>query len=148
MFYSAKAYVNSRGKGKVHVLSHDLKRFLRESKTTNGLLHVVSMHATVAICLLENESELQQELFKKTYLQYKNIENLSVLPRRSRTGDDCYHMMAAEYGLSLTLPVVQSNLAISPFHDVVAFDFEPSEGRREFQVTILGDNPPPAPQGR
>jgi hypothetical protein len=38
---------------------------------------------------------------------------------------------------------------MSPFQDIIAFDFEAAPGRREFLISILGDaEPAPAAQAR
>lgn len=140
MFYTTRAYVNSQGKGKVHNLNHDIKRALMDAKATQGLLNIVSIQATVGLKLIESDIKIQEDYFKRVYSKYKDLP-MDKTNRRSYTGPAPFHYMAADLNLSLTLPIAQGRLASSAFHDIIAFDFEPGAGRREFIISVLADNP-------
>lgn len=139
MAYSSKAYLNATGSGQVLNLTHDVKRVLADSQLKSGLVNIVSMLGTTAIRLMENDPQLQKGYFELVQGTFKAQIDKKAAPRRSGSGAGAYHYMAAMIGLSLTLPFAEGRLSASPFHDIVAFDFEPKSGRREFVITVLGD---------
>ncbi|EKD51974.1 MAG: hypothetical protein ACD_62C00148G0005 [uncultured bacterium] len=141
MFYSHKAYLNAPEGSAVLVLTHDVKRALSDSKASKGHVHITSTSGTTGIKLIENDSHLQKGYLtriEKTFLDQPD----NIVTRRSGTGPDKYHHMAVSCGLTLTLPFENGRLLSSPFHEVVALDFEPKAGRREFIITIAADDAP------
>jgi thiamine phosphate synthase YjbQ (UPF0047 family) len=138
MFYSTKAYLNASGQGQVLNLTHDVKRGLADAKIASGLVNILSMQATTSVLLIESDENLQKGLFEHTKALFPDAKGASPA-RRSGTGADRYHFMAASLGLSVTLPFTGGRLSGSSFQDIVAFDFEPKAGRREFVITIIGD---------
>lgn len=87
---------------------------------------------------MENDAALQKEFLQYVQKQFEGSSQDKV-GRKSRTGPNHCHLMAALVGLSVTISFDQGRLLISPFHDILAFDFEPNSGRREFQITIVGE---------
>jgi secondary thiamine-phosphate synthase enzyme len=141
MFFQSKAYLNTKGGGVVLNLTHDVKRCLLDAKAPKGLVNIVSNQATTAVTLLENDPNVQKGVIE-------TIQNLfaggtdNQVARRSGSGSDRYHLMAAMTGLSLTLPFDNGKLATSAFYEIVALDYDAKPGRREFLITVLGDTPP------
>lgn len=138
MFFTRKAYLNARGGPAVLVLTHDVKRCLDESKARKGQINILSTQGTTSVTLMENDRELQREYLQYIQGQFQGASRQG-LSRRSRTGANCYHHMAAMVGLSLTLAFENGRLLMSPFHEILALDFEPRAGRREFVLTLLGE---------
>lgn len=138
MFYLYKAYLTSREGAQILILTHDVKRCLVESKLQAGHINIVSTQATTAISLMENDPVLQGKYLKYLQKQFEADDHNKVA-RRSGAGLDRYHLMAAQVGLSITISIDQGRLLISPFHEIVAFDFEPQSGRREFIMTAVGE---------
>lgn len=139
VFHLHRAYFNSDGKGRIHLLNHDVKRALVDSKAKNGMVTITSNLGSVAVLHCENDKNLQEDYFRKCFLKYSESDEKSV-NRRSRSSPDKYHFMALEIGLTLTLGFQLGKLILSPFQDIVAFDFETAPGRREFLISVLGDN--------
>lgn len=99
------------------------------------------MLATVAVLITENNVGLQEELFRQQFMQFKDRPDKPA-QRRSHSASDKHHFMAQTSGLSLAIAYNLGKLVLSPFMDVVAFDFETSPGRREFLISVLSDNEP------
>lgn len=138
MFYLHKAYLNSRGGHAPLIITHDVKRSLADSKILNGHVGILSTLGTVAVTLIENDPLIQKALIELVQKQFEGgLEDK--VARRSGTGALNYHLMAQKIGLNVVLPVGDGKLLSSPFHDIVALDFEPKPGRREFVITISGD---------
>ncbi|MBF0104771.1 MAG: YjbQ family protein [Deltaproteobacteria bacterium] len=138
--FSQKAYLNAKGSPAVLNLTHDVKRCLGDSKIKSGLVHIISTQGTTAVMTMENDPELQKEYLHHIQAQFESADKTK-LSRRSHTGANCFHHMAATVGLSLTLAFDQGRLLTSPFHDIIALDFDPSPGRREFVISVMGDAP-------
>jgi thiamine phosphate synthase YjbQ (UPF0047 family) len=127
--------------GQIHLLNHDIKRALSDSKGKNGVVCVTSMLATTSVLLVENDVGLQEGLFRHHFGLFKDLPDKPV-QRRSHSAGDKHHFMASLAGLSLSVAFNLGKLSISPFVDVVAFDFDTNPGRREFLISVLSDNAP------
>lgn len=109
MLHTLKAYANSKGRS-VLVLTHDVKRCLRDSGAIKGMVTILSTDTAVGVTLKETVkagTPLQPE--------------------------------APLSGLSLTLAFDQGKLLMSPYHDIVGLDQITIPGRREFIVTVMGE---------
>lgn len=138
MFYLHRAYFNARGDHAPLIITHDVKRGLADSKISRGHVNVLSTQGTVAVTLIENDVKIQKALIELIQKQFEGgLDDKGA--RRSGTGASNFHLMAQQVGLSVVLPVSDGKLLSSPFHDIVALDFEPKPGRREFLITISGD---------
>ncbi|MBU0506399.1 MAG: YjbQ family protein [bacterium] len=138
MYYTHKAYLNSRGGPTVLTLTHDAKRCLADSKAKSGLLHIISSYGTIGVKLMENDAKLHQAYLDSVQKMFAQSDE-SKTSRRSGTGANKFHLMAAQCGLEITVPFEAGRLNSSPFHEILAFDFEPKAGRREFVITIVGE---------
>ncbi len=131
-----RAYLTANGGLKSYVLTHDVKKALATQTGKSGLAHIVSMGATTAVGLFENDPEvlapLQQSIFALFQAHIKPAAN-----RRSGLSAPAYHQMAGLMRLEVTVPFENGKLLTSPFQDVMALDFEPKPGRREFIITIV-----------
>lgn len=137
MSYSLKAYINATGKPCAYTLIHDVKRCLAESKIQTGLISILSTQATTSVILLENDDMIKKEVMAYAQKAFEHVADKAVA-RRSGSGADRYHLMAALTGLCVTVPFTMGRLAIHFQHDVVALDYEPKPGRREFVMTVVG----------
>lgn len=135
-----RAYWTATGSLKSYVLTHDVKKALATQTGKSGLVHVVSMGATTAVGLFENDPEilgpLQQSIFALFQSHIKPATS-----RRSGLSGPAYHLMAGFMRLAVTVPFENGKLLTSPFQDVMALDFEPKPGRREFVITIVNTSP-------
>lgn len=89
--------------------------------------------------ILENDPTLHKAAFDNIVRQFPD-EPATAKPvaRRSFTGANCFHLRASQVGLSVLVPFETGKLLMSPFHEIVVFDFEPKAGRREFIISVLG----------
>lgn len=136
MSYTLKAYLNASGKLASYTLIHDIKRALMDSKAQAGLVSVLSTQATTAVALLENDEGIRKEWMGFAAQTFAGASD-KMVARRSGSGPDKFHLMAALTGLSVTLPFAQGRLLIHAQHEVFALDFDPKPGRREFVITVL-----------
>ncbi len=136
MMFLKNYYVNSSNRVDIHVITHDVKRAIRESGVANGLVTVLIPGATAGIALLENDPKLHQEY--RDWVLAQVPLSVGTRPQRpSGTGRNSAHLQAALVGLQLSLPVQQGALKIGPWQEVVLLDFDDKVGRREISIQIL-----------
>lgn len=138
MIFLRNYYVNSTAKTDIHLITHDVKRAIRESEIQNGVLTVLVPGATAGLALLENDPKIHEEY--RTWVEAQIPAQGGARPsRRSGSGRNDAHLRAALTGLSLTMPVMQGQLAVGPWQEVVLFDFDDKVGRREITIQIVGE---------
>lgn len=134
--FSQKAYINAGGSIQAYPLGPDLRRVIQESKSSQGFINILSTQATTALILMENDASIMRELLEYLKGQFWEMPENKV-SRRSFSGPDKYHLMAAQKGLTLTVAFAEGRLLAHSQHEVFALDFEPKAGRREFVISIL-----------
>ncbi len=138
MFFLRNYYVNVTANVDTLVISHDIKRAIRESNVLNGLVTVFIPGATAGIIILENDPKI----YEGYRLWIEKQIPLSKSPRPSRrSGSGCNeaHLRAALIGGSLNIPLQDGKLMLGAWQEVVLFDFDDKIGRREITIQILGD---------
>ena len=138
---SRKAYLNATGEARAYLLSHDVRRVLREAKAPRGLVNILSTGATTGVSILERDEKIALKWVQHLYAQFQGLADETV-SRPSLTGADKYHLMAAMVGLEVTLAFEQDRLLTSLQSEIYALDFEPRPGRREFVISVLPESPP------
>ena len=138
MYYTHKAYLNARGGPSVLTLTHDAKRCIADANAKAGFIHIISTCGTTGVKLMENDTKLHQEYLDSVQKMFAENDG-SQVARRSGTGANKFQLMAAQCGLEITVPFEAGRLNSSPFQEILAFDFEPKSGRREFIMTIVGE---------
>ena len=138
MMFLRNYYVNSTAKTDIHLITHDVKRAIRESEIQNGALTVLIPGATAGVTLLEEDPKIHEAY--KEWVENQVPDTEGGRPnRRSGTGKTSAHLRAALVGLSLTLPVQDGKLMTGSWQEVVLYDFEDKVGRREITIQVLGD---------
>lgn len=138
MMFLRNYYVNSTAKTDIHLITHDVKRAVRESEIKNGTLTLLIPGATAGVALLEEDPKIHEAY--KEWVENQIPEGQGKRPnRRSGTGKASAHLRAALIGLSLTLPVQDGRLMTGSWQEIVLYDFDDKIGRREITIQILGD---------
>ncbi len=141
MIFLRNYYVNTTQKTDVLVISHDVKRAVRESGIPSGVVTVLVPGATAGVAILENDPKIYEEY--KTWVEAQFPTSSGPRPnRRSGSGRNEAHLRANLIGLSISLPLQDGKLMIGAWQEVVLFDFDDSKiGRREITIQIFGDTP-------
>ena len=139
-----RAYVTASGQLKSYVLTHDVKKNLQIFEGKTGHILITSLQATTAVLLAENDPEILTPYLQYTFSQFQNSPKVTK-PRRSGLSGPAYHLMAALTGLTLAVPFENGKLLTSPHQEVMALDYEPKPGRREFLLSYF---PQTAPEGK
>lgn len=139
--FATKAYISATGKPKAYVLTHDVKKCVASCGSPSGWVHVVSMAGTTAVGLFENDPQILEPLLVKAAEMIPSDESKST-GRRSGLGGPEWHQRAALFQSQLMIPFENGKLLTSVHQDVMALDYEPKQGRREFLLSVI-----PAPAG-
>ncbi|HCU23903.1 MAG TPA: hypothetical protein DF383_02710 [Deltaproteobacteria bacterium] len=140
MVFIRNYYVNTTQKTDILLITHDVKRAVRESNIPNGLVTVLVPGSTAGVVLLENDPAIHEEY--KKWIEKQIPEGKSPRPnRRSGSGRNEAHLRAALVGASLSIPLSEGKLMMGAWQEVLLYDFDDSKiGRREITVQILGES--------
>ena len=138
MFFLRNYYVNTTANLDTLVISHDIKRAVRESNILSGLVTILVPGATAGLVILENDPKIYEEY--KAWVERQIPLTKSPRPsRRSGTGRNEAHLRAALVGVSLSIPLQDGKLMLGAWQEVVLFDFDDKVGRREICIQISGE---------
>lgn len=139
MIFLKNYYVNTTGKTDIRLITHDVKRAVQESGIDNGSVTVLIPGGTAGITLLEGEGDIHQAL--KEWVESQIPETEGIRPnRRSGSGKNSAHLRAALVGQNLVFPLQDGKIMISPWQEVVLFDFDDKTGRREITIQVIGES--------
>jgi secondary thiamine-phosphate synthase enzyme len=130
--------IASRGDGHIVDLTREVSEAVRSSGIANGVATVFVTGSTAGITTIEFEPGLVHDLtaaFDRLYpreMEYRHHE---------RWGDDNghSHVRASMLGPSLVVPVVESELTLGTWQQIVLVDFDTRPRTREFVIQVLGD---------
>ncbi|MBX7148273.1 secondary thiamine-phosphate synthase enzyme YjbQ [bacterium] len=132
------AYFNTTLQIDSFIVSHDIKRALRESQVLNGLLTIYLPKSAASIILVENDKLIQESL-KQLISSFVSDEEGERPQRRSGTGRESSHLRALLLPQTLSIPIKDGKLFLGPWQEVVVYDFDDKIGRREVMIQVMGD---------
>ena len=123
-----KSFYTDTTKGlDVKVISHEVRRVIKEANTDNGSMTVVSPARGAGFLILDVADK--PETAKKSLETLQSNGTLAyLLPK------------------TLTIPIEKGKLSIDPWQELFLVDYEASAKRREFRVQVVTEPPPPQPQ--
>lgn len=127
----------TRGDGHTLDLTADLQQAVHDSGVREGMVVLFVVGSTAALTTMEYEpglvSDLQRALegIAPTHAPYAH---------EARWGDDNghAHVRASLLGPSLTIPIVQGQLTLGTWQQVVLIDFDTRPRQRRVVVQIVG----------
>jgi secondary thiamine-phosphate synthase enzyme len=127
----------TRGDGHTIDLTNDLQAAVRESGVQQGLAVVFVIGSTVALTTMEFEPGLVSDLQRA----FEGIApEHAPYAHEARWGDDNghAHVRASLLGPSMTIPVVDGQVTLGTWQQVVLIDFDTRPRQRQVVVQILG----------
>ncbi len=130
--------ISSKGFCHIQDFTENLRRLVRESEISEGLLTAIVPGSTAAITTIEYESGVINDL-KRAIEQIapQNIEYEHNL--RWGDGNGFSHVRAALMKPSLTIPVIEGKLCLGVWQQVVLCDFDNKSRNRQLMVQIIGE---------
>lgn len=137
MIFSKTFYVNTTGKVDAINIIHEVKRAVRESGISDGLVNVTPPAPYTAVTSLEYDPKVAKKL--ADFLCQLVIDSGVSVSEKKRELRPDWQMRAFLLGRSFTVPLKEGQLGLDPWQDIVLFDFEAGGRRREFIVQIVGE---------
>lgn len=138
MNYTLTTYFNSTPKVDIFNAGADVKRALRDSKITNGLLTVFLPVPTGGVKLMENDAAIHQA-FSNLLSSFVEESSDPRPVRRSGTGSLEVHLRAALLSQQVCVPIKDGKLLTGAWQEFIVFDFDDKAGRREVCIHITGE---------
>ena len=138
MVFSDTINVATKGFSDIVDITPALKKILEKSGLHDGIAAVFCPGSTGAITTIEYESGVLEDLKRA-------IEKLapSGVPyahdARWGDGNGFSHVRAALLGPSLTVPIVDRELTLGTWQQIVFIDFDNRRRQRRIQVQLVGD---------
>ena len=138
MVFGKTVTLQTRGFSEVHDLTASVEEIVRESGIRNGLAAVTVIGSTASVSAIEYEPALVQDL--KDLLE--KIAPASMHSRHSATwGDDngFSHLRATLMGPGVTLPVVDGELLLGTWQQVIVIDHDNRPRSRSVRIQVVGE---------
>ena len=118
-------------------ITDQVKAILEGTAIQQGSVLVFYRHTTGAILLVEHEAgmlvDLQDVLEKITPSAYEYKHHL-----RGYDSNGAAHVRTAMLNVSLTVPVLDGQLLLGEYQDIIVIDFDPGEKVRTVVVQVTG----------
>ena len=111
---------------------------VRESRVQTGIVNVSGRGSTLGITTLEYEPGCVADLRRALD---RIAPPTSDYAHNARWGDDngYSHLRSALIGTTKSFPVINGDIGLGPWQQIVLCDFDDSPRHREITVTVLGD---------
>lgn len=131
-----RCYANVTAQIDTLIVSHDVKKVFAEANVESGLLQVFLPIGTAGVAILENDPKIYED-YKKWVESQVPATNEGRPDRRSGSGRNYAHLRAQLVGHSVQIPIAERKLQMSPWQEVIVFDFDDKIGRREFFISVF-----------
>ncbi|MCC7176202.1 MAG: YjbQ family protein [Bryobacterales bacterium] len=129
---------STRGRCDVHDITPQVEQVLRECQIRQGMVNVSGKGSTIGVTTLEFESGCVADLRRALE---KIAPANSDYAHNARWGDDngYAHLRSALVGTVKTFPLVEGQLGLGTWQQIVLCDFDERPREREITVTVVGD---------
>jgi secondary thiamine-phosphate synthase enzyme len=130
--------LSTRGNADIHDITDQIARHVTQSGFKDGVVTVFCPSSTSALTTIEYESGAVsdlQRLFDEIISQNREYAH----NERWHDGNGHSHVRAALLGPSLTIPIVNRQLTLGTWQQVIYVDFDVRPRQRQLVVQILGE---------
>ena len=124
--------------GDVIDITHEVTQEVASSKVSSGIATVFVPGSTAGITTIEYESGAVSD-FKKAIERLAPVDMHYDHDARWGDGNGFSHVRAALMGASLTVPIIDGQLQLGTWQQIVLCDFDNRSRSREVLVQILGE---------
>lgn len=138
MVFSGWIELHSQGNTDTHDLSESVRALVRDSGIQHGVAVVFTPSSTSALTTIEYESGALEDLRRALdQIAPPDVEYQHNL--RWGDGNGHSHLRAALIGPSLSIPIVEGQLYMGTWQQILFIDFDTRPRQRRLLVHILGD---------
>ena len=130
--------IDTKGFSDIKNISSSVQEIIDESKIQNGIVGVCVIGSTASVTTIEYEPALVEDF--KEYLN--NFAPDDVPTRHGDTwGDDngFSHIRASLMGPSIVVPVVDGNLLLGTWQQIIVVDHDNRPRSRKVRIQIIGE---------
>ncbi|MER3401898.1 MAG: secondary thiamine-phosphate synthase enzyme [Armatimonadota bacterium] len=138
MVHSSKFVVSTQGNDDMVDITGQVEQAILESGVLNGIATVFVVGSTAGITTIEYEPGLVQDMAR---VMERIAPRDEFYAHEARWKDDNghSHIRAALMGPSLTVPIVNGQMVIGTWQQIVLVDFDTRPRQRTLYVQILGE---------
>ncbi|MDQ4074232.1 MAG: secondary thiamine-phosphate synthase enzyme YjbQ [Thermoproteota archaeon] len=129
--------VKSSGENDIVNITEDISRAIMESRIRNGVVTVFAVGSTAAITTIEYEMGLLEDFPRiLSKMAPKDIEYKHNIAWNDGNGHS--HIRSSLIGPSLTVPIVDCNLSLGIWQQIVFMEMDTRPRHREIVLQIMG----------
>lgn len=138
MFYSGVIQLNTKGHADMHDITHEVSSVVERSQIERGTATVFASSSTSGITTIEYESGALEDL-RRTLDEIAPAEREYQHNLRWHDGNGHAHLRSALLGTSLTIPVLEGQLTLGTWQQILYIDFDVRPRSRALTVSIIGE---------
>jgi secondary thiamine-phosphate synthase enzyme len=137
--YFEEIIKSSEANCQIFDITEDIEEIIEKSKIKNGIVTVFAIGSTTGITTLEYETGLIKDIPKlmekliPTYQNYNHNETWG-------DGNGHSHLRSALIKTSLTIPLVNSEMTLGTWQQIVFIDFDNKQRTRRIAIQIMGES--------
>jgi len=135
---TATIQLRTHGEADIHDVTEQVKRAVAESGLKNGSVTVFSPSSTSALTTIEYESGALNDL-RRLFDEIVPPNREYAHNARWGDGNGHSHVRAALLGASLTVPVINGELSLGTWQQIIFVDFDNRPRQRELILQIIGE---------
>jgi secondary thiamine-phosphate synthase enzyme len=129
--------LSTRGDNDVHDITDEVVAAAKESGVRDGLVAVFVPGSTAGITAIENEPGMVRDL--QEFLERTAPTGAGYHHNHGGDSNGHAHVRAAFIGPSLTVPLVDGQLSLGTWQQIVLVDFDDRPRKREVVVQTVGE---------
>ena len=138
MDYNNNFVVTTKGKCDVHTITSDVEKIVKESKMKNGHVLIFVTGTTTSISTMEIDAELDKDLNQA--LEIVAPENKEYSHDKKWQDHNGYsHIRSTFIGTSLVVALINGELVLGNWQQIVLIDFDNKKRDRLVTVQIVGE---------
>ncbi len=131
-------YLSTHGNTDIIDITQKVIDSVNASKLTNGLVTIFCPSSTSGVTTLEYEPGVQQDL-KRVFNEIVPANEVYLHDEAWHDGNGHSHVRAALLKASLTVPLVNGQLTLGTWQQIVYIDFDTRPRKREIIVQVMGE---------
>ena len=138
MVVTREITLNTAGHCDIHDVTRRVADAVQETKLTDGIVTVFTPSSTSALTTIEYESGALADL-ERLFDEIVPVGREYRHNERWGDGNGHSHARAALLGPSITIPIVNGNLTLGTWQQVIFLDFDNRSRSRRLIVQVMGE---------
>lgn len=138
MVYNDNFTIETQGRCSVHNINPEVNQIVADSKMKNGQVLIFVVGSTAAISTMEVEAELDKDLAESLELIAPKDKEYHH-NKKWHDGNGFSHIRSTLIGTSLVVPLINGELVLGTWQQIVLLDFDNKKRDRLVTVQIVGE---------